>query len=86
MTENKTTITTRPATRDDLQAIAKPGETLDGVINRLITSYRSTQTRNRLAWESRIAADRANHAAVKWADNQADRLAARLTARQGVQR
>ncbi|WP_157554100.1 hypothetical protein [Nocardia crassostreae] len=85
MAENKTTITTRPATRDELQTLAKPNESLDAVINRLITHYKSTQTRNRLAWENRIAQDRQNSGAVAWAERQADRLAERLAQRQEAQ-
>ncbi|MEV6771632.1 hypothetical protein AB0N05_23710 [Nocardia sp. NPDC051030] len=85
MVDNKATITTRPATRDELQALAKPNESLDAVINRLITHYRSTQTRNRLAWENRIAADRKNAAAVAWAERQADVLVDRLAQRRAAQ-
>ncbi|WP_405132740.1 hypothetical protein [Nocardia sp. NBC_01388] len=85
MAENKTTITARPTTRDELQALAKPNESLDAVISRLITHFKSTQTRNRLAWETRIAKDRKDPAAVAWAEKQADLLAARLTQRQAAQ-
>ncbi|MVU77975.1 hypothetical protein GPX89_12045 [Nocardia sp. ET3-3] len=84
MAENKTTITTRPATRDELQALARPSESLDAVINRLIAHYKSAQSRNRLAWEARIAADRRNANAVAWAERQADRLEARLIQRQAA--
>lgn len=84
MAENKTTITTRPATRDELQTLAKPGESLDAVINRLIGHYRSAQSRSRLAWEARIAADRQNASAVAWAERQADRLEQRLAQRQAA--
>ncbi|AYF74021.1 hypothetical protein D7D52_09245 [Nocardia yunnanensis] len=84
MAENKTTITTRPATRDELQMLAKPNESLDSVIGRLISHYKSTQTRNRLAWETRIAKDRKNAAAVAWAERQADRLIDRLTEREAA--
>ncbi|MBL1076171.1 hypothetical protein JK358_17370 [Nocardia sp. 2] len=84
MAENKTTITTRPTTRDELQTLAKPNESLDAVINRLIGHYKSTQTRNRLAWEARIANDRQNASAVAWAERQADRLVDRLAQRQAA--
>lgn len=85
MAENKTTITTRPATRDDLQTLAKPGESLDGVIQRLIGHYRSTQTRNRLAWEARTAADQANADSMAWANRQADKLVERAVQRRAAQ-
>ncbi|MFJ4655030.1 hypothetical protein ACIP5Y_27460 [Nocardia sp. NPDC088792] len=85
MAENKTTITTRPATRDELQTLAKPNESLDAVINRLIGHYKSSQSRNRLAWENRIAADRQNANAVAWAERQADRLEERLAQRRAAQ-
>ncbi|MGV9410640.1 hypothetical protein ACWDOP_12055 [Nocardia sp. NPDC003693] len=81
MAENKTTITTRPATRDELQTLAKPNESLDAVISRLISHYKSTQTRNRLAWENRIARDRTDTRAVAWAERQADMLVDRLAQR-----
>ncbi|WP_460719247.1 hypothetical protein [Nocardia heshunensis] len=84
MAENKTTITTRPATRDELQTLARPNESLDGVINRLIAHYKSAQSRNRLAWETRIAADRQDVKAVAWAERQADRLEERLAQRQAA--
>lgn len=84
MAENKTTITTRPATRDELQTLARPNESLDGVINRLIAHYKSAQSRNRLAWETRIAADRQDAKAVAWAERQADRLEERLAQRQAA--
>ncbi|MFB8005914.1 hypothetical protein [Nocardia sp. NPDC056000] len=41
-----------------------------------------TRERDRLAWEKRIARDRKNIRAVKWAERQADRLVARLAQRQ----
>lgn len=85
MAEQKTTITTRPATRDELQTLAKPNESLDAVITRLITHYKSVQTRNRIAWETRIERDRQNANAVAWAERQADRLVDRLAQRQAAQ-
>ncbi|GAB4583163.1 hypothetical protein [Nocardia sp. IFM 10818] len=85
MAQDKTTITTERATRDQLHTLAKPNESLDTVINRLITHYRSTQARNRLAWESRIAQDRKDSRAVAWAERQADILVDRLEQRKAAQ-
>lgn len=85
MAENKTTITTRPATRDELQTLARPNESLDAVINRLIGHYKSSQTRNRLAWENRISVDRQNAPAAEWAEHQANLLVDRLVQRQAAQ-
>lgn len=74
--DRKTTIATKQSTRDELQALIRPGETFDDLLRRLADSYRSQIARRRMAWEVRTANDAKNAAAVARAERFADRLAA----------
>ncbi|MET8773926.1 hypothetical protein ABZV58_02760 [Nocardia sp. NPDC004654] len=81
-----TTVKVSSETRDRLAALAAKGETMEEAILKLIDSYEHVKTRQRLAWEARLARAEANPVAVAWAEQTVADLVERAEQRQAGRR
>ncbi|MFI1914616.1 hypothetical protein [Nocardia sp. NPDC020380] len=79
-----TTIKTPRTTRDRLAALTPRGTTLAEMIEILIDNYESTKTRERIAWETRLAAARADTVAFDRGVQVAGQLLEYLERREGT--